>query len=130
MFEVEGNNLGVAETHESLGECALAQSGAESAAMFRSRMQTNRGDAYLGPTALSGKQRAIYNIPPSFVCDNVKAPIPYKRPETPTTDQPGQGHGASCYLEQLPLTDGPGKFPHLGAADYLSQVPPVIKNAK
>ena len=108
----------------------IGPSGAESAAMFRSRMQTNRGDAYLGPTALSGKQRAIYNIPPSFVCDNVKAPIPYKRPETPTTDQPGQGHGASCYLEQLPLTDGPGKFPHLGAADYLSQVPPVIKNAK
>src|SRR3954447_11277721 len=105
----------------------IGPGGTETAAMFRSRMETNRGNAYLGPTALAGRQRAIYNIPPSFVCDNVKAPIPFKRGQTPNADQPGQGHGASCYQETLPATSGPGKFPHIEAKDYLSAKPPAVR---
>jgi len=95
-------------------------------------METNRGNAYLGPNSLGGRDRALYNIQPSFVCDNVKAPIPYNRPETPTTDQPGSnqnntGHGASCWRETLPGTDGPGKIPHIQATDYLTKVPPSVR---
>src|SRR3954470_24094403 len=98
-----------AEARGELGKYLrqIGPTGAETAAMFRSRMETNRGNAYLGPTALAGRQRAIYNIPPSFVCDNVKPPTPYKGDQKPTTAPPGQGHGASCYQETLPGTSGP-----------------------
>jgi virulence factor Mce-like protein len=105
----------------------IGPSGAESAAMFRSRMEGNRGNAYLSPTALAGRDRAKYNIPPSWVCDNVKTTIPFKRGETPTTDAPGSGHGASCFLETLPGTSGPGKFPRIQAKDYLTSVPPAVR---
>src|SRR5690348_9900121 len=54
--------------------------------MFGSRMESDRGNVYPGPTAHYGRERAKYNIPPSFVCDNVKAPIPYVKDETPKTD--------------------------------------------
>src|SRR3954451_7501655 len=118
-----------AEARGELGKYLrqIGPTGAETAAMFRSRMETNRGNAYLGPTALAGRERAIYNIPPSFVCDNVKAPIPFKRGQTPNTDPPGQGHGASCYQETLPGTSGAGKFPHIDAKDYLSAKPPAVR---
>src|SRR3954447_4685664 len=105
-------------------------SGAETAAIFNSRLETNRGNAYLGPTSLGGRPRGHYNISPSFNCANVKAPIPYNKPETPTTDPPGQGHGPSCYLDQLPDTSAPGQFPHIQATNYLSKIPPSVKSVQ
>src|SRR4051794_33124365 len=123
----------VTATAQSSGEIGhylrqLGPGGAETAAMFRSRTETNRGNAYLGPNSLAGRGRATYNIPPSFVCDNVKAQIPYNHPET-TGNEPPNGHGPSCWQETLPGTDGPGKIPHIQAANYLSKVPPVISQA-
>ena len=105
----------------------IGPSGPETAAMFRSRLETNRGDAYIGPISLGGPTRAHYNIQPSWDCKNVKAPIPYNKPEDPTTDPPGQGHGPSCYQETLPDAGGPGQLPHIQSTDYLSQTPPSVK---
>ena len=123
----------VTDTARSYGEIGhylrqLGPGGAETAAMFRSRPESNRGNAYLGPNSLGGPDRGLYNIQPSFVCDNVKAPIPYNHPET-TGNEPPNGHGPSCWREALPGTDGPGKIPHIQAANYLSKVPPVISQA-
>jgi phospholipid/cholesterol/gamma-HCH transport system substrate-binding protein len=92
--------------------------GLETFAIWPKRLPTNRGNAYLGPTAGTGPDHAKYMILPSFDCKNAKGnPYLTKIPqgsEQQTNDDP------SCF-EQGPLPYPKGntsKYPHITAADY------------
>jgi len=92
--------------------------GLETAAIWPQRLPTNRGNAYLGPTAGAGPEHAKYMILPSYDCKNAKGnPYLTKLPqggEQQTDDDP------SC-VEQAPPPFPKGntsKYPHIGAADY------------
>jgi virulence factor Mce-like protein len=75
-----------------------------------------RGNAYPGPTALAGPERARKMIFPSFDCDEAGGPRTTKVPDT--SDAP------SCWIQPPPAYP-PGNtrsFPHIEAADYSAAV--------
>jgi phospholipid/cholesterol/gamma-HCH transport system substrate-binding protein len=92
--------------------------GLETAGIWPQRLPTNRGNAYLGPTAGTGPEHAKYMILPSFDCKNAKSdPYLTKIPqgaEEQTNDDP------SCFEQgPLPFPNGNmSKYPHIVAADY------------
>lgn len=96
--------------------------GAETVAIWPTRLDTNRGNAYLGPTAGTGPDHAKYMILPSFDCKNTGKPTPFLT-GTPPKDAGPDAHSRdmpSCF-EQGPLPFPPGntrKFPHIEKADY------------
>jgi hypothetical protein len=96
-------------------------SGIETAAIWTSRPQTERGNAYLGGTQIAGPLHAKYNIFPSVDCANVPGGA-FQRPENPPTDDPG-GKGPSCWTQPLPGAAGPNSIPHIAARDYLTAAP-------
>jgi hypothetical protein len=92
--------------------------GLETAAIWPDRAPTNRGNAYLGPTAGTGPEHAKYMILPSFDCKNAKS-SPYLT-KIPQGDEEQTDDDPSCF-EQGPLPYPKGntsKYPHIGAADY------------
>jgi phospholipid/cholesterol/gamma-HCH transport system substrate-binding protein len=80
--------------------------GAESAAIYRQRLKTNRGNAYVGPQSLFGETQAL--MTPSFDCRNTGGEHP------PTADEPG------CQVDKHIQFQGrlQGQFPHVEADDY------------
>ncbi|MDX6658788.1 MAG: phospholipid/cholesterol/gamma-HCH transport system substrate-binding protein, partial [Solirubrobacteraceae bacterium] len=88
--------------------------GSESAAIYPTRPSSNRGNAYLPPTAYSGPERAKRMIVPSFDCKNTKSGGAYQ------TQYPDKSDDPSCWTAPPPAFP-PGNtspFPHIGAADY------------
>jgi hypothetical protein len=79
--------------------------GAESAAIYRQRLKTNRGNAYVGPVSLFGETKAL--MTPSFDCDNTGE-------HPPTKDEPG------CQVDHNVNFQGrlQGRFPHVEAESY------------
>jgi phospholipid/cholesterol/gamma-HCH transport system substrate-binding protein len=102
----------------------IGPAGPESAAMYRTRPSTNRGNSYISGTQLTGPNRAKYNISPSTNCDNSGGE--FKRGEEPPTDAPG-GRGPSCFRETLPGAPGPGLIPQIKARNYLQPTPPSVR---
>jgi phospholipid/cholesterol/gamma-HCH transport system substrate-binding protein len=89
-------------------------SGPESVAIYPNRPATNRGNAYLPPTAYAGPERAKRMIVPSFDCKNTASHGPEQ------TDYPNKSADPSCWVAPPPAYP-PGntsEFPHIGAADY------------
>jgi phospholipid/cholesterol/gamma-HCH transport system substrate-binding protein len=88
--------------------------GPESVAIYPNRPATNRGDAYLPPTAYAGPERARRMITPSYDCKNTKSGGQEQTGYGGTSDDP------SCWVAP-PAAFPPGntlQFPHIGAADY------------
>jgi phospholipid/cholesterol/gamma-HCH transport system substrate-binding protein len=88
--------------------------GNETVAIYPSRPSSNRGNAYLPPTAYSGPERAKRMIVPSFDCKNTKSGGEYQ------TQYPDKSDDPSCWTAP-PAAFPPGNtspFPHIGAADY------------
>jgi virulence factor Mce-like protein len=88
--------------------------GNESVAIYPDRPSSNRGNAYLPPTAYSGPERAKRMIVPSFDCKNTKSGGEYQ------TQYPEKSDDPSCWTAP-PAAYPPGNtspFPHIGAADY------------
>src|SRR4051812_27152647 len=110
----------------------MGPAGAETAAIYTSRLKTSRGNAYPVGTDLLGPTRSKYNIFPQTDCSNVPGG-PFKRGEIPTTDSPTDpdangpqdDNGPSCYVEQRPDASRPGDIPHIQAKDYLKATPPT-----
>jgi phospholipid/cholesterol/gamma-HCH transport system substrate-binding protein len=89
-------------------------SGDESVAIYPNRTKTNRGNAYLPPTAYAGPERAKRMIVPSFDCKNTASG------HDEQTDYPNKKADPSCWTAP-PAPFPPGntsQFPHIGAADY------------
>src|SRR3954452_17083656 len=101
----------------------VGPTGAESAAVFTSRLPTDRGDSYLGPNQLTGPNRAKYNIPPSTDCKNSPKGT-FQRQEQERKASPAGDPGPSCYTEPLPGASV-GTIPHIVAKDYLTAAPPA-----
>jgi virulence factor Mce-like protein len=82
--------------------------GAESAAIYRERLPTNRGETYVGPQHLFGPQANTYLMQPSTDCSN-----------TGGEHAPSQGN-PGCYKADPLRFQGrlQGDFPHIQAADY------------
>ena len=59
--------------------------GPETVAIYPNRPSTNRGNAYLPPTAYCGPERAQQMIVPSFDCKNTKTPAATRRSCRPRT---------------------------------------------
>jgi virulence factor Mce-like protein len=80
--------------------------GAESAAIYRERIKTNRGNSYVSPTALYGPTESM--VTPSFDCNNTGGAHP------PTKDEPG------CSIDKSFEFQGrlQPRFPHVDGADY------------
>jgi phospholipid/cholesterol/gamma-HCH transport system substrate-binding protein len=88
--------------------------GPESVAIYPNRPTSNRGNAYLPPTAYSGPERARQMIVPSFDCKNTKSGGPE------TTQFPDKGGDPSCWTAP-PAAYPPGnksEFPHIEKLDY------------
>jgi phospholipid/cholesterol/gamma-HCH transport system substrate-binding protein len=88
--------------------------GPETVAIYPNRPKTNRGNAYLPPTAYSGPERARRMIVPSFDCKNTASGGPEQ------TDYPNKSDDPSCWVAPPPAYP-PGntsEFPHIGALDY------------
>jgi phospholipid/cholesterol/gamma-HCH transport system substrate-binding protein len=81
-------------------------SGAESAALYRQRLKTNRGNAYVPPAGLFGETPG--QITPSFDCTNTGGDHP------PTADEPGCDT-AKTFEFQNHLQP---RFPQVQANDY------------
>ena len=87
--------------------------GAETAAMYTNRLDTNRGNAYLNPGGVSGPKRGRFMMFGNHDCDNTgRGEFMTKVPDT--SDAP------SCWVQDTPSFP-PGntrKVPHIDAADY------------
>jgi len=82
--------------------------GAESAAIYRERLPTNRGETYVGPQHLFGPPAMKYLIQPSTDCSNTGGD------HAPSQGNPGcWKHGPMRFQGRLQ-----GDFPHVTAADY------------
>jgi virulence factor Mce-like protein len=103
----------------------VGPNGAETAAVFTSRLPTNRGNAYLSGTQLLGANRAKYNITPSTDCKN-SPKGQFQRQENERKPAPAGDPGPSCYTEALPGA-AVGSIPHIQAKDYLTAAPPTTK---
>jgi phospholipid/cholesterol/gamma-HCH transport system substrate-binding protein len=82
--------------------------GAESAAIYPQRLETNRGNSYLGPMSLYGPKGGDYMIAPSSDCANAGG------------ERRTEGDELGCH-EAAPLQFGgriQGRFPHVEAEDY------------
>jgi phospholipid/cholesterol/gamma-HCH transport system substrate-binding protein len=82
--------------------------GAESAAIYRKRLKTNRGATYVGPMDLFGEQMNAYLMSASTNCDNAGG----------TT---GASDGTpGCWTQPPERFQGriQGEFPHVAADDY------------
>jgi virulence factor Mce-like protein len=82
--------------------------GAESAAIYRERLPTNRGETYVGPQHLFGPAANKYLIQPSTDCANAGGD------HAPSQGNPG------CWKADPMRFQGrlQGDFPHIQAADY------------
>src|SRR4051812_28524340 len=82
--------------------------GAESAAIFKQRLKTNRGNSYVSPGSLFGKTTSL--VTPSFDCNNTGGEHP------PTSSEPG------CQLDPHMTFQGrlQPRFPHVDADSYAS----------
>jgi phospholipid/cholesterol/gamma-HCH transport system substrate-binding protein len=80
--------------------------GAESAAVYRERIKTNRGNSYVAPGSLFGETKSL--LTPSADCDNTGGEHP------PTKDEPG------CQVDKTFEFQGrlQPRFPHVEADDY------------
>jgi virulence factor Mce-like protein len=88
--------------------------GPETVAIYPSRPSSNRGNAYLPPTAYSGPQRAREMIVPSFDCKNTKSG------GQETTQYPDKSGDPSCWVAP-PAAYPPGnknEYPHIEKLDY------------
>ncbi|HET8755485.1 MAG TPA: MlaD family protein [Solirubrobacteraceae bacterium] len=83
--------------------------GAESAAIYRERLPTNRGETYVGPQHLFGPAATKYLIQPSTDCSNTGGE------HAPSQGDPG------CWKADPMRFQGrlQGDFPHVEAADYV-----------
>lgn len=90
--------------------------GAETAAMYTTRPAASRGNAYLNPGAVQGKERSIRMIFPNWDCNNTGKPGDgtYQTQVPDTSDMP------SCWVQPVPqYPDGnTRKYPRIEAADY------------
>jgi phospholipid/cholesterol/gamma-HCH transport system substrate-binding protein len=82
--------------------------GAESAAIYRKRLPSNRGKAYIGPGELFGPESMTYLMQPSSDCRNTGGQHP------PRDGEPG------CWVADPHELGGrlQGSFPHVEARDY------------
>jgi ABC-type transporter Mla subunit MlaD len=80
--------------------------GAESAAIYRQRINTNRGNTYVAPGALFGPTTSL--VTPSWDCNNTGGPHP------PTSSEPG------CQVAKNFEFQGrlQGQFPHVEGTSY------------
>jgi phospholipid/cholesterol/gamma-HCH transport system substrate-binding protein len=92
--------------------------GLETAAMWPQRLPTNRGNAYLGPTAGTGADHAKYMVLPAFDCKNAKG-NPYLT-KIPQGDEQQTDDDPSCFEQATPPypKGNTSKYPHIQAADY------------
>ena len=88
--------------------------GPESVAIYPNRPTSNRGNAYLPPTAYSGPERARQMIVPSFDCKNTKSG------GQETTQFPDKSGDPSCWVAPPPSYPPGNKneYPHIEKLDY------------
>jgi virulence factor Mce-like protein len=92
-------------------------SGAESLMVMNQRPPGARGNAYVPPLGLQGRNHSKYNIFPSWDCKNAPKGAGYEATDTESPTE-AQQNGPSCWTQALPLTSGPGQLPHIAPADY------------
>jgi phospholipid/cholesterol/gamma-HCH transport system substrate-binding protein len=83
--------------------------GAESAAIYKQRLPTNRGETYVGPRHLWGPKAMTYLIQPSTDCSNTGGAHP------PQQGNPGCWKGDSVRFQGRLQ----GDFPHIEAENYV-----------
>ena len=82
-------------------------SGAETAAIYPSRLSSNRGNAYINPLSLVGAKRVKDRIPESFDCANAGG-----------EREPGGTPSAPACVEAPRYGDELTKFPQIEAEQY------------
>jgi phospholipid/cholesterol/gamma-HCH transport system substrate-binding protein len=92
----------------------LSPFGSETLGVHRTRLETNRGNTYLPPLAMSSQQTAANDMFPNWDCKNAGGEHP-KRP----SDNPLQSSPA-CVVAKPIFLQGKtqGAFPHLDAETY------------
>ena len=70
---------------------------------------SSRGNAYIDPTMMEGRERSRQLIFPSWRCTNTRSGGPETTGKRDTSDEP------SCWVKKLP---GPTRFPQIDRANY------------
>src|SRR3954454_1635742 len=102
----------------------VGPTGAESAAVFTSRLPSNRGNAYLSGTQLLGANRAKYNITPSTDCKNSPRGQFQRQENERTAGNPANDPGPSCFVETL-RGAAASQIPHVQEKNSLTAAPPA-----
>jgi len=89
-----------------LGQYGLT--GPDSAVLSPNRPETDRGNAYLSPDMLDGREVGERLVYPSWDCSHTTEGVH-------TTKKHDQSDAPSCWVKQLP---GLTRFPHIEKADY------------
>jgi phospholipid/cholesterol/gamma-HCH transport system substrate-binding protein len=111
-------NLGVA-THARTGSRdpqatghylrQFGPTGAETASVHRNRLESNRGNTYIHPLSLVGRERAERGIIDAFDCKNTSGGEGHK---------PDNAQSPSCYTQGPYQFGGLRRFPHVQREDY------------
>jgi ABC-type transporter Mla subunit MlaD len=84
--------------------------GAETASVHRDRLETNRGNTYINPLSLVGRERAERGIIDAYDCKNTAAG---------EGDKPSNADSPSCFTQApYPFQGALRKFPHVEREDY------------
>ncbi len=106
LIDTVGGNRTEAERGHYLGQFGIT--GPDTAVLSGTRPATDRGNAYIAPDMLEGKEVGERLIYPSWDCSHTG------RGEF-TTEKGNTSDAPSCWVQRLP---GATRFPHLGKADY------------
>jgi ABC-type transporter Mla subunit MlaD len=95
----------------------LSYSSSESFSVYANRLDTNRGNGYPQPNALTGFQAAKHGIFPNFDCKNTDfTPTSQDPDEDPVNNQPPDPKNANCFIApNFPNQFGGGQAPNLFA---------------
>jgi virulence factor Mce-like protein len=92
----------------------LSPFGSESLGMHRTRVETNRGNAYLNPLALSSQATSVNDMWPNWDCNNATGGGPHPK-------STGQTGASPACIVQSPIEfqgKAQGRLPHIEAETY------------
>jgi virulence factor Mce-like protein len=105
LADTVGGNRTEAERGHYLGQFGIT--GPDSAVLSSSRPATDRGNAYLSPSMLTGKEVGERLIYPAWDCEHAGG--------DQTTEKGNTSDAPSCWVQKLP---GATRFPQIRKADY------------
>jgi len=93
--------------------------GPETVGLYSKRPNIDRGNTYVTPTFLSGRDREQQGIFPNWDCKNTDSGGPVEGSANPPSGQPPNQGTPPCWIAPtIPFQGQNQRYPHVNAADY------------